>query len=82
MTDELLSCPFCPDGGNPELKDHCTIYVVKCKDCSCCILGTRVDQPDGTETEEFWEEIKQSGIPAPIPARMKGPRLCYGLTNA
>lgn len=57
---ELKPCPFC--GGRAILEDARTIWAVSCEDCDATVVGDRASEPDGTETEAFWDEIKQTAI--------------------
>lgn len=56
---ELKACPFC--GGSAEIEDHRTIFAVRCK-CGCCVLGDRAPEPDGSESDEYWESIQATAI--------------------
>lgn len=60
MTEKLLPCPFC--GGIAEITDHRTMWSVACVDCYATVIGERAPEPDGTEKDEYWEQIEQTAI--------------------
>lgn len=59
---KLLPCPFC--GVTARLEDHRTIWTVMCNndDCKAGVLGQRAPEPDGTETDAYWEGIMQTAV--------------------
>lgn len=55
----LKSCPFC--GGNPELEDCRTIWVVSCN-CGATVLGDRAPEPEDEMPDEYWLKFEKSAI--------------------
>lgn len=62
--DALLPCPLC--GGQAGLEDCRLRWVVRCTQCSCCVLGESSPELESAEQEVAtdWSRLKDTAIAA------------------
>ena len=59
---ELKPCPFCGSPGVAE--DHRLQWVVRCTNCTACVLGERAPEPEDDLPDAYWDGIKQTAVSA------------------
>jgi hypothetical protein len=59
---DLKLCPFCGSPG--AIEDHRLQWVVRCTNCTACVLGERVSESKAPLPAPYWDRIRQTAVDA------------------